>query len=293
MPDGNFTVLFETGAHKHKLTKIIFSKDGSYHVAVPYHPAKKAFLVKQTLNYTTSVPADIRDETLTPLEEAIDIASADDKRVKLTHHVSGLVHFSGEGVVSGWNSDGTPKGIGIKSWPLTSPCPGPAFAVAIQGVEAFDKEDNPKGQCCIFRETEITPIPGATGLILEGYYFPPMWRRFVVTSADGSKTLSIVHPTGNVLRLRVLLAPEQCHFPGFIGLELYTCPVTIADATSGFLISGPTENVRKNEKGEKLGDGIMCCYPRPNNLPVRRSLDYESKTTPAAPGVGGESTLNP
>jgi hypothetical protein len=244
-------------------------------VTVPYHPAKKAFLLKGTVNYVTWVPHTIDGGGALSLSTAIDIASADGKRIKLTHHPDGFIQFSGYGVVSGKEPDGKIKGIGVQSWPLLHGCRGPAFGIVVYGVEQFEQDRSIGGQKCLFSQEELTVIPGTNGLVLEGHYFPAMWRRFIQTAPDGSKTICIFHPTGNVLRLKVLLPPDRCPIGGFFGLDLFTHVVKFPGVSSGFVIGSSAGNIRKNEKGETLGDGLWCFYPPPDELPVRRSLDYD------------------
>lgn len=271
---GKYTIALETTGGRRKLFKLWFGSDGSYYVTVPYHPARKAVLFKQTVNYVTSVPKTVDGGDLLPIEDAIDIASADDARVKLSHHPDGFVQFSGAGVVSGKNPDGSIKGIGIKSWPLTQGCRGPAFGVAIRGVNDFELIENADEQVCLFREDDLTFIPGMPPLVVEGHYFPAMWRRFIQTNKDGTKTIPIVHPAGAVLNLRVLLPKDNCPIGGFFGLEVFGDITPEENVPSGFSLSSSTGNVRQNEFGHKIGDGLFCFYPRPDKTPVRRTLDY-------------------
>jgi hypothetical protein len=170
------------------------------------------------------------------------------------------------------------------SWPLDSPVIGPAFGICIVGVEQFEKADRIKGEQCVFKHEELTPLPEADMLSLEGYYFPPFMRRFIQTGENGSKTISVVHPAGFVLRLKVLLPTEQCERQGFIGVELYKVYSGEPDegVTCQFIFSGPTGNLRENEHGQTLGDGIYCMYPR-RTIPVRRNLDFVMNAVPSQP----------
>ena len=262
MSNGKYTIIFRKNGTRYKICKIWFGADGSYYVTVPYHSAKKAMLFKHTVNYKTSVPHKIDGGELIPFSEALDIASSDDKRIKLSHHPDGFIQFSGFGVVSGKSPDGTIKGIGVQSWPLLGGCRGPAFGVTFLGVEQFEQENKQQNPECLFDQEELTVIPGTNGFVLEGHYFPVMWRRFIQTAPDGRKTISIVHPTGNILRLKVLLPPNECPIGGFMGLDLWSELVNFNGAVSGYSISSSTGNMRRNDKGELLGDGISCIYPR-------------------------------
>jgi hypothetical protein len=267
---GNYTVKYEKDGTKYKLCRIFFGADGSYYVTSPYHPAEKAALMKVTVNYALS-------HTVVPFSQAVDIASAEDdeKRIKFSHHPDGFAQFSGHGVVSGKDSEGNIRGVGVMSWPLDRPVIGPAFGISIVGVEQFERADRIGGDQCVFNHEELTPLPGADTLALEGYYFPPLMRRFVQTDKDGSKTISVVHPAGFVLRLKVLLPTEQCERQGFIGVELYKVYSGKPDKeiTCQFIFSGPTGNLRENEHGQTLRDGIYCMYPR-SSIPIRRNLDF-------------------
>lgn len=271
---GNYTILYETGGIHYKICKILFGADGSYYVTSPYHPAQKAAVMKMTVNYS-------QREILIPYEELIDTASADDdeKRLKLSHHPSGFIQFSGEGILSGKNPDGSIKGVGVESWPLNDPVAGPSFGITLLGVDQFAQAAKIKGDSCIFSSEEFTPVPGGNGFLLEGFYFPSASRRFVVTEPDGSRTISLVHPTGTLLRLKALLASETCTLPGLIGLTLYPETVNFDGNAVGFMLSSSTGNIRFNEQGDKLGDGLFCAYPRPSTIPIKRSLDYPGPST--------------
>jgi hypothetical protein len=274
MGKGKYTIALESQGARHKLCKLWFGSDGSYYVTVPYHPANKAVLAKTTVNYTTSVPKTVDESAEARLDQAIDVASSDDARIKLSHHPDGFVHFSGSGVLSGKNPDGSIKGIGVNSCPLGRRISGPAFTVSIFGVNEFQVADASEENSCVFREEDMTFIPGSRGLVVEGHYFPTIWRRFVQTRDDGSKTIPIVHPAGVILDLRVLLPNDKCPIGGFFGLEVFGNIGAAEESPSGFCLSSSAGNLRKNEKGELLGDMLVCSYPRQEGTPTRRSLDY-------------------
>ncbi len=217
MSNTNYRILYVKDGVTYKLCRVSFRKDGSYFVTAPYHPFDKAAVMILTVNYATQ-------DSVIAMEDAVDIASLDDdkKRLKLSHHVSGLVHFSGQGITSGVDEEGRIKGIGVQSWSLDEPMGGPAFGLVIRGVEQFERHDGSPGQACVFQHEDLTPVPGADCLHLEGHYFPPSWQRFVRKEVDGSRSIAVVHPAGAVVRLRTIFASERCDLPGFIGLELYT-----------------------------------------------------------------------
>jgi hypothetical protein len=265
-----YTIVYEKGGIRYKLCKMFFGNDGSYYVTSPYHPAEGAMLFKQTVNYALS-------EMEASLEQAIDVAADDDdeKRIKLSHHPDGFLQFSGQGIVSGKDSNGNIRGIGVMSWPLDRPARGPAFGLTICGPEHFEKVNRVKDTACVFGHGELTPVPGPHVFILEGYYLPALWRRFIRVRSDGTRVVPLVHPAGVVVELKAIFPSEQCARQNFFGLEMYTVPILEGEThETAFTISGSTGNLRQNEHGQELGDGIYCRYPRDFNAPVRRSLEY-------------------
>src|SRR6185312_16257931 len=110
-----YTVVYESGNSRHKLLKVMLSDDGSYYATCPYHDSDRVDLWKGTINYAN--PSRRRGDK--PIELAV---LEDDKhRLKLSHHPDGFVQFSGHGVRSGRNKDGSPKGVGLMSFPLSRP----------------------------------------------------------------------------------------------------------------------------------------------------------------------------
>ncbi len=270
MPVGKYTIVYETGGVRRKLCKVLFGSDGSYYVTSPYHPAKKVFLCKMPVNYAYN-------DFEVPFNELLDSGSAedDDHRLKLSHHPDGLIQFSGQGIVSGLDEQGQIKGMGVRSWPLTQPPRGPAFIIGMRGVEHFQVAEKASKGDCLFTEQDVIPIPGVDALVfvLEGHYFPPLWRRFAQLEPDGTHSISVVYPAGGVLPLKVLFPPERSPIQGFLGMELYTEVDDLEMPSPSFILSSSTGNLRKNEQGEKLGDQIACFYPREFS-PIGRSLDY-------------------
>ncbi len=282
-----YTVVVSTKGKLYKICKIWYGSDGSYYVTVPYHSATQAVLIKQSVNYVQSAPTSLDHRYVVPLSEALDVGSSDDARIKLSHHPDGFVQFSGQGLISGKNLDGTSKGIGIYTWPLPVGNSGPAFSLCVQGIEQFTPADVKTQNACVLNCDELTIITGSTGVAIEGHYFQPLWRRFIRTRHDGVKVISIVHPSKVVMELRVLLSADDCPLGGFIGLDFFGTPDREPSDASGYSLSSSTGNVRLNEKGEKVGDGLLCCYPRPDGLPIRRSLDHQPPNSPAAKPPSG------
>src|SRR4051794_10977746 len=118
----SWTIVVDAFGGRYKIAKVWFGSDGSYYVSCPYHGHATAHLFRCAVNYA-------RQEQLIAFSEMADSAGLDDERrgLKLSHHPDGFIQFSGEGVLSGREPDGSPKGVGVVSWPLDNPATGPSF----------------------------------------------------------------------------------------------------------------------------------------------------------------------
>jgi hypothetical protein len=229
------------------------------------------------------------------------ILDDDDGRLKFAHHPDGFCQFSGEGIVSGKDADGKIKGIGVFARALRAIGPkfGPVFSVVVYGIADFDACEEIGPHDVLFRTDDLAPpvvapivsesgdeepappLPRVESLWIEGFYFQPVFRRFISREADGSLRMFMPHPTGIIIPLRVVLAPDACALPGFIGL--YACQEMVAlGADSGFSINGPAENYREDAFGRRLGDVIACHYPR-LQFHDGRSLNYSATTAEPLP----------
>lgn len=288
MPRSKYKVIFGRKGITYVLCKIIFGTDGSYYVTIPYHSAHKGLFFKYTANYTQSIQSAYGFSPMT------EIGVSDETIIKLSHHPDGFVQFSGKGLISGKDANGNIKGIGVMSWPLTHPVPGPAFTIRVWGMEDFEK-DEVMSRSSQDIQTEEGAIGGeeyaldfkakgtqADIVMIEGHYFHPGARRFVQTLAVDQQIIFIVHPSGIIMPLRVLMAPNSCAIPGFIGLAMWgehkrddfpetnpKSPNTVYQEKSGYSISSCTGNIRLDGNGDKLGDGICCVYPSIEYVEVR------------------------
>lgn len=278
----SYRVAYRHDGKLYRLTRIVYGSDGSYYVTAPAPPTEKARFAVITVNYA-------RQSEQVSLEEAVDLAAAEgtDKEIKLSHHPDGFGQFSGAGLVSGRDEDGTIRGIGVQSWPLWNPVTGPAFGLTITSLQDFIPETRETADTIVFDDADVMRVEGADTTILEGHYFSSLWRRFIRPDTQGRPIIRVVHPARVVLELRVLLPRERSQFPGFLGIEVYTQDSTPLDADSGecedaepahepapgFMFSGSTGNLRQSENGELLGDGIYCVYPV-DRITRGRSLDF-------------------
>jgi hypothetical protein len=265
-PIGNYVIVYEAAGERHKLCRVMFGADGSYYVTCPYHASAKerALFLMFTVNYTLDVGTSDR------------IHNADVHRfvecLKLSHHPDGFLQFSGPGIVSGRGESGEPRGFGIMSWPLDRPPPGPAFAVTIRGLDHFETEAAGRPEDVTYTERDVAALPEPKTYMIEGYYYPPKFRRFVRPLPHGGLTIAKLHPSGTVIPLRVLLPRNQAH--GFIGVEVYTIPRELPDPDHGFIISTSSGNARRSHHGALLADVMACVVPI-GDFDAGRDLMYQ------------------
>lgn len=281
----DYTVAYDRDGAVVDLCKILFGADGSYYVTAPYHPADRAIAAKYTVNYA-------RQNDLLELEEAQELAVVDDdeRRLKVAHHVDGFLQFSGQGIRSGLTGERAPKGIGTFSWPLTEPTLGPAFQLAFSDPIACGRPSRGRAQTVVLRESDLAHMRrNISGLTIVGYYFPLQWREFVHRGFDGEMWLHLVHPRSQaVIPLRALLAPMDCGYAGFIGVEARPHGLGDTRGEPTFFVSTATGNLRRNADGDLLGDQLLCVYPQPDldtaHLPT---LNYPLPAPPytAPPGT--------
>ncbi|WP_164104237.1 hypothetical protein [Candidatus Laterigemmans baculatus] len=261
-------IIIESNGKRRKFAKLLFTGDGSYSLTAPYHSARKAVLSKMTVNYDTN-------EQCVAFSDAVELSELDEGRLKITHHRSGFVQYSGDGVRSGLDEDGKSKGLGVFSRPLEEVGSGPAIGAGVQGIEELEETAKDSKHDLLIDIDEIPKLPGSNGVMLELHYFQPQIRRFVFKDSKNRNRIDIIHPAGFIVPMFAIFAPEDCELPGLIGVELYGQQFSYGK--SGFSLSGPGEKERTNEKGELIADVLGCIFPRPTDFEGATSLDYKPK----------------
>jgi hypothetical protein len=195
VPSDNWTIQVITGSGCHKICRVWFGSDGSYYVTAPYHKARNA-----SVSVTTAYYERRRSQIDRSSHVDLRLLDDDERRLKLSHHPDGFAQFSGEGIISGRDANGRPKGIGIMSFPLTlPPRTGPSFACAILGLEDFTPGDSQRAGAVNCEDANIPPLAGTSGFILKGSYFTVEWREHVFRR-DGVWYLDMQHNMGNTIR---------------------------------------------------------------------------------------------
>lgn len=249
-----YTVIYDMGVSRHKLLKVMLRSDGSYFATCPYHRSDRVLLSKRIINYANPE----RRSGEQPLELAV--LEDDAHRLKLSHHPDGFVQFSGHGIKSGRNPDGSPKGIGLGSFPLSRPTAGPAFGLTVINPSAFREAGPSQSTDVVFAQSELFRAKEDNGLIVESYYIAPEWRRFVKLRG-GLPTILLRHPSGAFLELRVCSPPGNDWRTGFLGIDLWPAPARLGPGDSGFAMSSPTGKLRFNDHGELEGEALAATFP--------------------------------
>lgn len=263
------TILIKDGNSYYRLAKIFFGSDGSYYATLPYHTSGLAYLFKATVNYDTEADCKISWSDL------LETGLVEEERIKLSHHPDGFVQFSGPGVFSGKNEDGSIRGMGVMSSPLNNIFDGPSFAYSIQDIADLDLVNQVPSNSLTLDLDEYFTIENTRSLIVEAHYFSPFWRRFIRYDHLSRPIIRILHPCKAILELRVFAASMHCDFPGFLGFEVYRHMLSLPQ--NGYSFAAPTGNMRLNANKQRLGDAIFCIYPRSEKMPVDRSLNFPQR----------------
>lgn len=188
--------------------------------------------------------------------------------VKFSYHSDGFVQFSSttnSQIISGRNSDGTPKGLGVISWPLSDPIgTGPSMTISFWGLDKFEKNTSIKiNERYVFDIGEAVIHPKATfkrndeiAFAMAMYIIPNPIKGNVIIDKKGKKTAHLAMmqelPDGTAfMRLRELIRiidiPNQDYS---IGVSWFIIPNKF-ESESGYKFFGPTDGKR----------GLVASYP--------------------------------
>lgn len=277
--EGNHLIAIRERGHLYKVCRIVFAKDGSYFVNVNYHNLTGARVLRMMVNYEAP-------EAL-PISDALDIGVSTKAyhQLKFSHHASGFAQFSGTGIVSGRDpTSGAIRGIGVDSFSPLQPQPGPAFGMRLAGVDRFEPIRPVQQPTCIFGRDDLAPFTGTASYCVEGLLFEAQHVTLVETSVGGTKSFRTRHPNGKLMRLRAVLPPASLKLPYFMGLRFYALRDDLQREKHSLIFSGPTGNLRRNGRGQRIGDGIFCHFPATDS-DQGRSLDFEPSPAPGEPAV--------
>ncbi|WP_157201382.1 hypothetical protein [Massilia sp. Root418] len=260
------TILLKLQADKplRKIVSIGGFNDGGFHMSVPYHSSQAGVIMKMPVNY-------LQDEYTFPWDSIPEHFSAANI-VKLSYHASGQAHFSGKNIRSGYNPDGSHRGVGLQTSPTTTPITsGPSAAVVIWGFSDYAVYSGTMTRAMVFDLQDLpqkhADMNGLTLLI----YTISSSRRSEISIENGVKVYYI--QLENRWGKRALRKCQVIEIPDeniFLGVHAMRIKVNMG-TSSGWNLSGPGQY-------DKSGRGhfLAACYPTPsheffNALP---SADY-------------------
>jgi hypothetical protein len=187
--------------------------------------------------------------------------------VKFSYHPDGFVQFSSASnykIKSGRNLDGSPKGLGVLSWPLSNPVlSGASMTISFWGLSGFKKlMPNRINNSYVFETQQSIRHPSAKfpknyiPAYAMAMYIIPKSTRGDIIDIDGRKFAHLVMvkklSNSNFLvrnreLIRVIEIPKQDFN---IGISWFILPDKLKP-TSGYIFRGPTDGKR----------GLMASYP--------------------------------
>jgi hypothetical protein len=273
--DINISVLDESSNHV-ALLKIIPYGDGGFGVILPrLVDSQTGRLEKTFVNYQ-----DYGTQIKVNRDEAEQYSAKD--IVKFSYHSDGFVQFSSttnNKIVSGRNPDGTPKGLGLVSWPLNDPIStGPSMTFSFCGLSGFRpvKASNIDDRYTFETKTAIAhpkatfrdgdgnaygmavyilldPVKGEV-IDIDGRKYAHM--AMVQNSEDGT----------SFVRLRELVRIIELPGKDFkIGISWFRLPNRF-EVSAGYIFLGPTDGKR----------GLVASYPAVDHGPklLMKDLEY-------------------
>jgi hypothetical protein len=259
----DITICDETNQYR-KFLKIIPYSSGGFALILPkLNNLEKGRLEKTKVTYKRyGTHLDIR-------RDKSEQYSADDI-VKFSYHLDGFVQFSSatnSRIISGRNSGGTPKGLGVLSWPLNNPIStGPTMTITFWGLHNFIEEKTSKvDNRFIFETREAMKHPKATFeesdtlAYAMAMYIIPNSLKGKISTKNGRKTAHLAMmqklPDGNAFmrlreEVRIIKMPYQDYK---IGISWFSIPKK-SKLESGYVFLGPTDGKR----------GLVASYPAGN-----------------------------
>ena len=228
----------------YKVSSIYLLNDGSFKLDVPYCPYDEGFVFKYPIDYSKR-------------KSEIPVSSFSKKfkaqsRPQLSIQASGFIQFSGQGITSGLDELGKPKGVGVYSNPLDRPVrSGPTLGATLWGINKYKEAKGLSPKEIILRENDFIkrilrdePLNSPRNTILNTYII----EIFVLTENFGKRIRKT--DKGEVLTLDF---PQYYECPGAI----FTFPIIRLLNHTSFLgilpFIGNTEWPEKSEFGFQIG----------------------------------------
>jgi hypothetical protein len=255
MKSDKTTIVLKKGVKQFKLFKIIFQTDGTYFITAPYHNCNSACLFKVIVDYRKSTQTISWSETLDKME-----LDDEEHALKISHHPSGFLQFSGKNIRSGINTEGTPKGMGIQSWTHEKPAPGPSWGISIKNINFLKETTNVTHECLLVDTNAIVDGIEFDDVIISGFFIPVMFAPYIFLE-NGIEFFSLTHPTGVNLKLYIVRAQSVDKCKGFFGIHFQFAKLNFAGNESGFIFSTSSGDTERDEHGLIKGTCMFALYP--------------------------------
>lgn len=265
---------------KHKIAKIIFTKEGGFSL-IPSHPDTNGLVAKNIVEYNYT---GMKIYPFTSKDPIYNVSS----NVKLTIHYDGFTQFSSvnqdKKIVSGkMKYSGLAKGVGISIPSLKNPIKtGPTCNIAVWGLEKYKIENNTKKNNMIFFPDSSLIFENCNQNTWKGSY---CFNIFLFEKSFYEKYLDEEHgklflvniaknylPKPNsLMKFRIINNKKVDYLIGIIGMKI----LTDFKFESGYSISGPSDLIPPNFYPEKKGIIINAIFPSPfYDNPEFKKLDY-------------------
>jgi hypothetical protein len=229
-----------------KVVRLVTTRDGSFSIAAPYHPARSGTIAKIGAPPVVEPDGGGWSKPITP--HRVDV------RVKLTYHASGFVQFSSaeRGKIRSGRASArefyVPKGMGIHSHPLADPIEtGPSCGITFFNVvECLPVDGTEKVPVLLFRNGDFFERDEHRSGFHHSYtisvfVFPPDVRREALFLDDRwvlHRAYSPLRPQWQV-EFRVFELPTPLAFLGIVVERRHH--LNTDDAPMGYIFSSPRD----------------------------------------------------
>jgi hypothetical protein len=275
--------------------------DGGFAISLPSHTGSDGHLegVVEKTSVADSVTPGSPQRYHPPNNRRFNVS----KEVKVSYHQDGHIHFSGTGIESGWDEDGTPKGLGIKATafnklkplflPGTTDIPTAScvFTMDMWGLDQFTPYNpSPTNSICISKHQLIQPfnvkIPSSllqtaqrNGCALEVVMIPKIPKQALRSQIlEGISTITAAiyrGPAGvECLPIQIIDLNHPAVMLGVTARMKTTTLSRLSASKSGFDCGTCVD---------KDGFELRALYPRPGFVDVPGNLHHLTKVEEESP----------
>ncbi len=258
-------VSLNLGSLSKQIFMISYTKDGGFFIK---DLIRQNVQDKKCLIYKFATDTDNHGKrTVTPSYRAFTTGEA-----KLTHHFDGSAHISGEGVLSGYDYNGKPKGAGIKSFPLNETNDGgPVFGFLVWGCEQSCRNAKKNDVVLTLNSSRIHSADinkELNGYTIEGFYILK-----ALIKPNNPIPSKIIYHSAIVGYPELTIIPSPENIPGVIGLVATPSNHGFKEKF-GFTLSGAPGQIYDKH----FCDCLSIIYPLRETPKNHINLDYQKES---------------